>query len=95
MRILFAILYAGGYNDQTKLDGITIRRKHQNELIRIDLEELIEEGQRIPRLQDGDIVSIPYNWRKDVATVGSLSTLITSFASLAISIIALRTQQSH
>ncbi|MBI1861868.1 MAG: hypothetical protein HYR96_13220 [Deltaproteobacteria bacterium] len=93
--ILFAILYAGGYTDQTKLDGITIRRKHQGELIRVDLEELIEEGQKIPRLQDGDIVSIPFNWRKDVATVGTLSSLIASFTTLALAIVTLRTQQNH
>lgn len=92
--ILFALLYSGGYTDSTKLDGITIRRKNQAELIRIDLEELIEEGLRIPRLQDGDIVSIPFNWRKDITTIGSLSALIGSFAALALSIVTLRSQQT-
>src|SRR3989338_6517836 len=67
--LLFAILYAGGYQELTKLDGIAIRRKNQTELIRVDLEEMIEEGTTIPRLLDGDIVSVPFN-RSEERRVG-------------------------
>lgn len=86
--LLFAILYAGGYSEFTKLDTISIRRKNQRELIRIDLEELIEEGIKIPRLMDGDIVSIPYNWRKDISTVSLVTQFITSMTTFTLALVA-------
>ncbi|RAV23900.1 hypothetical protein DQE84_18485, partial [Staphylococcus warneri] len=62
--LLFAILYAGGYGEMSSLNGITIRRRNQRALIEVDLEDLIEDGRPIPKLADGDIISVPFNWRK-------------------------------
>ncbi len=87
--LLFALLYAGGLAETTKLDGITIRRKGQAELIYIDLEELIEEGHKIPRLMDGDIVSIPFNWRRDITTVGLVTSFVTSMTAFTLTLVAL------
>src|SRR5688572_16189856 len=42
--LLFAILYAGGKNDTTKLNGITIRRRNVQHLLEIDLEDIMDEG---------------------------------------------------
>src|SRR4051812_47979408 len=62
--LLFALLYAGGYGDSTKLTNLTIRRKGIPELIHVDMESIIEEGGAIPKLKDGDIINVPYNWRR-------------------------------
>ena len=59
--LLFAILYAGGYTENSKLNGISIRRRNVKDLIEVDLEDLIEDGKVIPKLLDGDIITIPYN----------------------------------
>lgn len=87
--LLFALLYSGGVADTTKLDGITIRRKSQAELIYVDLEEMLEEGHKIPRLQDGDIVNVPFNWRRDINTVGLVTNFITSMTALTVGVLAL------
>ena len=83
--LLFAMLYAGGYSDNTKLNGITIRRRGIQELLEIDLEDLIEEGKSIPKLADGDVVNVPFNWRKDyqdftffMSVVSSLGVLVSA-----------------
>ena len=88
--LLFALLYAGGYAETTKLNGITVRRRGIQELLEIDLEELIEEGKSIPKLADGDVVNVPYNWRKDYQEFTFFSTVLTSLTSVVAVIIALR-----
>lgn len=84
--LLFALLYAGGYGDSTKLNGITIRRKNMPELIEIDLENLIEEGASIPKLKDGDIINIPHNWRRDYQEFVFFTGILTSLTSLVVAI---------
>lgn len=87
--LVFAIIYAGGHGDNTKLNGITIRRRGVPELIEVELEELIEEGSKIPKLMDGDIVQIPFSWRKDIATIGLITGFVTAMTGFALSIVAL------
>lgn len=87
--LLFGVLYAGGYSDSTKLNGISIRRRGQKELIYVNLQDLVEDGEKIPKLQDGDIVNIPYNWRRDMTTIGLLTGFLTAMTGFTISLIAL------
>jgi hypothetical protein len=87
--LLFAILYAGGYAENSKLNGISIRRRTVKDLIEVDLEDLIEEGKDIPKLLDGDIVTIPYNWRRDIGTITLITGFISSMTAFTLSIIAL------
>lgn len=87
--LLFAMLFSGGYTEQSKIDKITIRRRGQVELIKINLEELMETGEKIPKLNDGDIINIPYNWRKDVSTIGLITGFITAMTGFALSLVAL------
>lgn len=87
--LLFGILYAGGYGDQSKLNGITIRRRKVADLITVDLEDVIADGRDIPKLQDGDIVNVPFNWRKGYQEFQFFTGLITAVSSLIISIVAL------
>lgn len=87
--LLFAILYAGGYGENTKLNGIQIRRRGQSNLIKVNLEDLIEDGDKIPKLADGDILTIPYNWRKDVATIGMVTGFLTAMTGFTLSLIAI------
>lgn len=87
--LLFAIIYAGGYGEQTKLNGITIRRRGMRELVEVNLEDLIEDGKPIPKLADGDVVQIPFNWRKDIATISLVTGFITAMTGFTLSIIAL------
>lgn len=84
--LLFALLYAGGYSDQTDLNGITIRRRGLKENIEVDLEELIEEGQPIPKLRDGDVINVPHNWRRDYQEFMFFAGMFTSLSSLVLSI---------
>lgn len=86
--LLFGILYAGGYGESTKLNGIQIRRRGQKELIKVNLEDLIEDGDKIPKLMDGDVVTVPYNWRKDVATIGMVTGFLTAMTGFTLSLIA-------
>ena len=87
--LLFAILYSGGYGESTKLNGINIRRRSQKELIYVNLEDLIEDGDKIPKIADGDIINVPYNWRRDMATIGLLTGFLTAMTGFSISLIAL------
>lgn len=88
--LLFAIVYAGGYTDTTKLNGITVRRRDQNKLLEIDLEDLMKDGEPIPKLVDGDAITVPFNWRKDFSTILTITGFISSLTALTFSIIALR-----
>lgn len=87
--LLFGILYAGGYSDSTHLNGISIRKRGQKDMIKVNLQDLIDEGDKIPKLQDGDIVNIPYNWRRDMATVGLVTGFLTSMTGFTLALIAL------
>jgi len=80
--LLFALLYAGGYAETTKLNGITIRRRGIQELLEVDLEDLIEEGKSIPKLADGDVVNVPYNWKKDYQEFSFIASMLTTVLSL-------------
>jgi hypothetical protein len=87
--LVFGLIYSGGYGENTKLSDITIRRKGVAELIQIDLEDLLEEGKPIPKLQDGDIVNVPFNWRKDFQDFLMLTQMLTSVTGFVLSIVAL------
>lgn len=87
--LLSAILYAGGYNDTSKINGISIRRRNQKELIKIDLEEIIEEGLDAPKLLDDDVITIPYNWRRDIATISLITSFVTSISAFTTTLIVL------
>lgn len=87
--LLFAILYAGGYNDETKLSSVTVRRRSMKQLMEVDLEGLIEDGKDIPKLYDGDIINVPFNWRRDIATISLITGFITSMTGFTLAIIAL------
>ncbi len=84
--LLFGILYAGGYGDSTKLTDITIRRKGMPELIHVDLESIIEEGAAIPKLKDGDIINLPFNWRRDYQEFMFFTSIFSSLTGLILSI---------
>ena len=84
--LLFAILYGGGYGEATKLTDITIRRKGMPELIHVDLESVIEEGGAIPKLKDGDIINVPYNWRRDYQEFMFFTGIFSSLTGLILSI---------
>ncbi len=87
--LLFAMLYAGGYTDNTKLNGIQIRRRNVKDLIAVNLEDLIADGEKVPKLFDGDVVSVPYNWRRDMLTITVFTGFITAMTGFALSMIAL------
>ena len=87
--LLFGILYCGGYADATKLNGIQIRRRAQKDLIMVNLEALIADGDKIPKLMDGDIVTVPFNWRKDITTIGLVTGFIAAMTGFTLSLIAL------
>ena len=87
--LLFSILYAGGYGDNSKLNGITIRRRGQQELIDVDLQDLMKDGGRIPKLQDGDIVNVPFNWRRDIQTISLITSFMAAMTGFTLSLIAL------
>jgi hypothetical protein len=52
------------------------------------LEELIEEGKPVPKLLDGDITNIPFNWRRNSQDVAFWVSLGSSIASIALTITA-------
>lgn len=87
--LLFAVLYAGGYTDASKLDNVSIRRKNVRNLIEVDLEDLIEEGRSIPILLDGDIVTVPFNWRRDINTITLITSFVSSMTAFTLSLVAL------
>jgi len=87
--LIFALMYAGGQGEFAKLNGITIRRRGQADNIDVDLEDLIADGNPIPKLADGDVITVPFNWRKDVSTILTITSFITAITSLVLSSIAL------
>lgn len=87
--LLFGILYAGGYGEQSKLNGISIRRRKVADLIEVDLEDVIADGREIPKLQDGDIVNVPFNWRRSYQEFQFITGLLAAVSTLIISIVAL------
>lgn len=87
--LMFALIYSGGMADQTKLNGIKIRRRNTKDLINVDLEDLIAEGEKVPKLMDGDVVNVPYNWRRDMATFAVFSGFISGITGFALAMIAL------
>jgi len=87
--LLFSILYAGGYTNTSKLNGITIRRRGQKELIEVDLQDQLEDGDKVPKLQDGDIVSVPYNWRRDIDTISLITGFLAAMTGFTLSLVAL------
>lgn len=87
--LMFAISYAGGYTDATKLNGIKIRRRNVKELMTVDLEDLIEDGEKVPKLLDGDVISIPYNWRRDMQTITVFTGFISGMTGFVLAMIAL------
>lgn len=97
--LMFGIIYAGGKADYTKMSSITIRRRGQKELLDIDLENLITDGKSIPKLVDGDIVDVGYNWRKgaqDIIFWTGLFTTLTGVLFATIEIAQLiKPQNSH
>ena len=76
--LLFAILYAGGYGESSKLNGITIRRKNVSSVIRVNLEDLVDDGKPIPKLLDGDAVTVPWSWRIPPSTPGPCRSRYTA-----------------
>lgn len=84
--LLFAILYAGGYGEATKLNGISIRRRGMYETVEVDLERIIEQGGSIPKLRDGDIVNVPFNWRSDYKEFLFFTSIFTSITGLIVSV---------
>ena len=89
--LVFALLYVGGYSPTAKLNGITLRRKTVKDLIEIDLEDLLEAGGTIPKLMDGDIIQIPYSWRKDLDTIVTVTSFFTSISALGVALATLFT----
>jgi len=87
--LLFSILYAGGYGDNSKLNGISIRRRGQQELIDVDRQDLMKDGGRIPKLQDGYIVYVPFNWRRDIQTISLITSFMAAMTGFTLSLIAL------
>ncbi|MCB0403729.1 MAG: hypothetical protein KDD51_03020 [Bdellovibrionales bacterium] len=87
--LLDAVLLAGGIDDTSKLNGITIRRKGKQELIDVALEDLLEDGEAIPFLVDGDVVNIPWNWRKDIGNITLVTGFISSITAFTLAMIAL------
>jgi len=87
--LLFAILYTGGYGDNTKLNGLSIRRRGVRHLIEVDLEDLIEVGKPIPKLVDGDIVNVPFSWRKYYGEMMFYVSVFSTLSALLLSVVAL------
>jgi len=83
------MVYAGGLTDTTKLNGIKIRRRNVKDLISVDLEDLIADGEKVPKLYDGDVVSVPYNWRRDMTTITTFTGFIAAMTGFALSMVAL------
>jgi len=87
--LLFAILYAGGYSETSKLNDITIRRRGQQDLIEVDLQDALSNGEKIPKLQDGDVVTVPFNWRRDIQTISLVTGFMAALTGFTLSLIAL------
>jgi hypothetical protein len=87
--LLFGLLYAGGYTQTSSLNGITIRRRNVRDLMEVDLEDIIEDGKPVPKLLDGDVLTVPYNWRRDIDTITLVTGFVSSMTAFTLSIIAL------
>jgi hypothetical protein len=87
--LLFAILSSGGVGEQTKLNGTTIRRRNVKNLIEIDLEDLIEEGKAIPKLADGDVINVPFNWRRNYQQFMFYTQVLFSITGFLLAVVAL------
>lgn len=87
--ILDALLYAGGVMDTTKIDSIQIRRNGVKDIVEMDLTEIIEDGREIPKVNDGDIVNVPFNWRRDISTISLIAGFLTAATGFIVSVIAL------
>lgn len=87
--LVFALMYAGGVSEFSDLSEVTIRRRNQKDLIDVDLEDLIEDGDPVPKLADGDVITVPFNWRKDMQTILTITSFITSITGFTLSLIAL------
>jgi len=87
--LMFALVYAGGLTDNTKLNGIKIRRRNVKDLIDVDLEDLIADGEKVPKLMDGDVVNVPYSWRRDMVTLSTFTGFIAGMTGFALAMIAL------
>ncbi len=79
----------GGYGEMTKLNGITIRRRNSKELLTVDLEDLMEDGLPIPKLVDGDVITVPFNWRQSYQEILFYTGVITTLGTLLIGVAAL------
>jgi hypothetical protein len=86
--LLFACTYAGGTTEFSKPSAITIRRRGVKNLIEVDLEELIQEGAPIPKLLDGDLIQVPFNWKRDYATLTFYIGVFTTMTSLMLVILS-------
>lgn len=87
--LLFAILSTGGTSEQTKLNGITIRRRNVKNILEVDLEDLVEEGRSIPKLADGDVVRVPFNWRRDYQQFMFYTQVLFSISSFILAVVTL------
>ncbi len=87
--LMFAIIYSGGVSEVAKMNGIKIHRRNIKELINVDLEDLLAEGEKVPKLMDGDVVSVSYNWRRDMATLSTFTGFIAGMTGFALAMIAL------
>jgi len=86
--LLAALMYVGGYTEEADLDDIAIRRKGQKELIYVDLEALVEDGDPIPKLKDGDIVTVDWNWKKDLELYYTVTSFVTSITAFTLALVA-------
>lgn len=87
--LLDAILYTGGMGETSKLNDINIRRKNVADLIEVDLEDIIEDGDAVPTLEDGDVVTVPWNWRRDISTITLITGFVSSITAFTLSMIAI------
>ncbi len=87
--LLFSILATGGVSETTKLNGITIRRRAVKNLIEVDLDELVESGKSIPKLADGDVIRVPFNWRRDYQQFLFYTQVLFSISSFILAMVTL------
>ena len=87
--LTFALLYSGGILETTKLNGISIRRRGIKEPMHVDLDDDMGDGKPILKLMDGDVINVPYNWRRDTATISLIKGFIGSMVAFVTGITAL------
>ncbi len=86
--LVFALVYAGGYSDESKLNGISIRRRDVKDPLIVDLEDILAEGKPVPKLQDGDVITVAYSFKKDMTTILTITGFITSLTGFVVSVLA-------